>query len=79
MANILVGIIMFFCDVGMVFGAVLSYVVQIHKMWKERVCEGFSTYVSFILILSNLIRLFWWYLAHFSTIILMAAILMVIC
>ena len=48
-------------------------------MWNEKVCEGFSTYVSFILILSNLIRLFWWYMARFSVIILMAAILMVIC
>lgn len=48
-------------------------------MWNERVCEGFSTYVSFILILSNLIRLFWWYLERFSVIILLAAILMLIC
>lgn len=79
MANLLVVLIGFFCDCSMILGAVASYIVQIHKMWKERVCEGFSTYVSFILILSNLIRLFWWYLARFSTVIFLAAILMVIC
>ena len=79
MVNVLVAIFMFLCDVSMVVGAVMSYVVQIHKMWKERVCEGFSTYVSFILILSNLIRLFCWYLERFSVIILLAAILMLIC
>ena len=77
--TILVGILSFLCDCSMILGAVASYIVQIHKMWKERVCEGFSTYVSFILILSNLIRLFWWYLARFSVVILLAAILMVIC
>ena len=79
MTNILGGIIMFCCDLSMILGPALSYIIQIHKMWNEKVCEGFSTYVSFILILSNLIRLFWWYLARFSLIILMAAILMVIC
>ena len=41
--------------------------------------DGFSPYVSFILIISNLIRIFWWFLERFSLIILNAAIVSVIC
>ena len=48
-------------------------------MHKDKICEGFSTYVSFILILSNLIRLYWWYIARFQTVILLATVLMIIC
>jgi hypothetical protein len=48
-------------------------------MMTEGSSEGFSPYVSFILISSNLIRLFWWYLERFSVILFMASILMVLC
>jgi len=48
-------------------------------MYNEKLCEGFSTYVSFILILSNLIRIYWWYIERFSLVILQATILMVVC
>mmetsp|Transcript_25582 Transcript_25582/g.39362 ORF Transcript_25582/g.39362 Transcript_25582/m.39362 type:complete len:81 (+) Transcript_25582:110-352(+) len=48
-------------------------------MLKDGVCEGFSTYVSFILIVSNLLRVFWWVLDRFSLVILSAAVLMILC
>ena len=48
-------------------------------MISKQTSDGFSTYVSFILVLSNLIRLFWWYSERFSLVILFAAILMVLC
>jgi hypothetical protein len=41
--------------------------------------DGFSPYVSFILISANLIRLFWWYLERFSWVLLVAAIFMIGC
>eukprot|EP00354_Favella_ehrenbergii_P002436 CAMPEP_0170457804 /NCGR_PEP_ID=MMETSP0123-20130129/4967_1 /TAXON_ID=182087 /ORGANISM="Favella ehrenbergii, Strain Fehren 1" /LENGTH=129 /DNA_ID=CAMNT_0010721705 /DNA_START=36 /DNA_END=425 /DNA_ORIENTATION=- len=41
--------------------------------------EGFSTFVSFILIVSNLIRVFWWYAERFSLVIFSAAIIMILC
>lgn len=48
-------------------------------MYNEKISKGFSTYVSFILILSNLIRVFWWYMERFSTVILQATLLMILC
>lgn len=50
------------CDMGMIIGPCAGYIVQIFKMYQEKNNKGFSTYVSFILILSNLIRIFWWYI-----------------
>ena len=47
-------------NLGMIIGPCAGYMVQIRKMYNEKICEGFSTYVSFILILSNLIRIYWW-------------------
>jgi mannitol-specific phosphotransferase system IIBC component len=60
MVNILLGFFDLGADMGMIVGPCAGYLVQIRKMHKEKVSEGFSTYVSFILILSNLIRIFWW-------------------
>jgi hypothetical protein len=48
-------------------------------MYTSGTAQGFSPYVSFILISSNLIRLYWWYLDRFSWVILCAAILMTLC
>ena len=41
--------------------------------------EGFSPYVSFILVASNLIRVFWWHAERFDTTLLYAAIVMLVC
>ena len=79
MVQFLLDFLAFGVDCGMIFGPCVSYLVQIHKMRKEKISEGFSTYVSFILILSNLIRLFWWALERFSEVILMASLLMIVC
>lgn len=63
----------------MVFGPCLGYIIQTHSMVSSESAEGFSPYVSFILILANLIRIFWWQVARFSDIILYASLLMVTC
>lgn len=76
--NILIFLMELGADVGMAVGPCVGYVVQIRKMHTEKISEGFSTYVSFILILSNLIRVFWWYIERFSTIILLASIFTII-
>ena len=72
--NILIFLMELGADLGMAVGPCVGYVIQIRKMLKEKISEGFSTYVSFILILSNLIRVFWWYIDRFSTIILLASV-----
>jgi len=48
-------------DISMVICPCVGYIIQTRKMYNEKQFQGFSTYVSFILILSNIIRIFWWY------------------
>ena len=63
----------------MILGPCLGYILQTYTMIKTQTSDGFSTYVSFILIISNLLRLFWWYCIRFSLVILIAAIVMILC
>jgi hypothetical protein len=66
-------------DFGMVMGPCVGYIIQIYNMVFSKTAEGFSPYVSLILLLANSLRLFWLYLDPFSNVVLMAAILMIIC
>ena len=66
-------------DLSMVICPCAGYIIQTRKMYIEKQFQGFSTYVSFILILSNVIRIFWWYVEQFSTVILNASLLMIFC
>lgn len=63
----------------MVFAPCIGYVSQIQTMQSTGQAEAFSTYVSFILIFSNTVRLFWWFAERFSVVLLWAAIVMIIC
>jgi len=63
----------------MILGPCLGYIMQTMTMVQTNQADGFSTFVSFILIVSNLIRVFWWYSERFSVVILVAAIIMIIC
>ena len=63
----------------MILGPCLGYMLQTYTMVRIKTSDGFSTYVSFILIISNLLRLFWWYCDRFSIVIFSASIVMVIC
>ena len=63
----------------MILGPCLGYMLQTMTMVQTNSADGFSTYVSFILIVSNLIRVFWWYSEKFSLVILTAAIIMILC
>ena len=67
------------CNIGMIFGPCLGYVMQTMTMVQSNSAEGFSPFVSFILIVSNLIRVFWWYSERFTWVILIAAIVMIFC
>jgi solute carrier family 66, member 2 len=66
-------------DLGMIFGPCVGYMIQTRSMVATESAEGFSPYVSFILIVSNLLRIFWYQVAEFSTVILYASLLMVSC
>lgn len=77
--DIIIGLVDAVSDVGMVLGPNVGYIAQTRTMIVKKRADGFSTYVSFILIVSNLIRIYWWYVDRFNPVILMAAVLQVIC
>ena len=66
-------------SLGMMICPCVGYVMQTYTMIQTNQHAGFSTFVSFILIISNLLRLFWWYCEHFSVVILIASIIMITC
>ena len=63
----------------MIIGPCIGYIMQTMTMVQTNQADGFSTFVSFILIVANLIRIFWWYSERFSLVILVASIVMIIC
>ena len=66
-------------DIGMIIGPCVGYLLQTMTMVQTKRADGFSPFVSFILIVSNLIRIFWWYAERFSLVIFIAAIVMILC
>jgi len=58
----------------MILGPCIGILLQTREIVAKNSSDGFSTYVSFILLTANLIRLYWWYCERFSTVILIAAI-----
>ena len=62
----------------MVFGPVIGYISQ-YKLIKETKSLGnFSIDVCAILLLSNILRLFYWYAARFNLALLFQALLMIV-
>jgi hypothetical protein len=64
---------------GMITGPCLGYIIQTRSMIIRQSPEGFSTYCSFVLLLSNVIRVYWWLATPFNLVVLGAAILMIGC
>ena len=44
----------------MVFGGMIPYVPQYRKIKKTGDAEGFSSYVCLILLIANILRIFFW-------------------
>ena len=63
----------------MILGPCVGYLLQTMEMMKTKQADGFSPFVSFILIVSNLIRVFWWYSERFSMVLFYASIVMIFC
>ena len=66
-------------DLGMILGACLGYILQTITMIQTQEAEGFSPLVSFIMLVSSLIRIFWWWSERFSRVILTASVVQVFC
>ena len=53
-------LLMIYKSSGMIVGPCVGYIFQMRRMVVDKNAEGFSTFVSFILLVANLIRVFWW-------------------
>eukprot|EP00026_Physarum_polycephalum_P011324 Phypoly_transcript_11539.p1 GENE.Phypoly_transcript_11539~~Phypoly_transcript_11539.p1 ORF type:complete len:231 (+),score=29.56 Phypoly_transcript_11539:492-1184(+) len=61
----------------MVFGPVIGYVSQYNEIKKRKNASGFSTLVSLILLLSNILRCFFWLGKSFDVTLVYQAIVMI--
>lgn len=47
-------------DIGMVFGPLIAYAGQLIEIQEKKDSKGFAKGVSFILIIANISRIFFW-------------------
>ena len=45
---------------AMIFGGIVPYIPQYRKIRKTRDSEGFSVYVCLVLLIANILRIFFW-------------------
>ena len=65
-------------DFFMVFGPSLGFFIQIMKIQQEKTSEGFSKLLVLILLIANILRIFFWIGKHFTIVLLLQSILMVL-
>lgn len=65
-------------DVFMVFSPNIGFVAQILKFRSVKSSEGFSKFLSFILLIANILRIFFWVGKRFALPLLFQSILMVV-
>eukprot|EP00742_Colponemidia_sp_Colp-10_P007279 GILJ01007826.1.p1 GENE.GILJ01007826.1~~GILJ01007826.1.p1 ORF type:complete len:271 (-),score=37.26 GILJ01007826.1:248-943(-) len=65
-------------DIGMIFLPVLGYAPQYQDIRVSGNADGFSTFVSLILLVSNILRIFFWNGKRFETALLLQAFVMII-
>ena len=54
-------LVIWICVGSMVLGGVVPYIPQYRKIRRTRSAEGFSTYVCFVLLVANILRILFWY------------------
>lgn len=64
-------------DVAMVFAPLIGYVDQYRQIVKARDSSGFSRLVSLVLLVANILRIFFWMGKRFETALLLQSIAMV--
>eukprot|EP00128_Syssomonas_multiformis_P006288 Colp12_sorted_trinity150504_noHs@10454 len=65
-------------DGVIIFGGVLPYVPQYQQIKNTGSSEGFSTLVCFVLLASNIMRVFFWFARHFETALLWQSLVMIV-
>ncbi|XP_039255959.1 solute carrier family 66 member 2-like [Styela clava] len=62
---------------AMVFGGVVPYVPQYRDIKRSENAEGFSTYVCLVLLVANLLRIFFWFGRRFEYPLLAQSVIMI--
>jgi uncharacterized protein with PQ loop repeat len=65
-------------DIFMVFAPNIGFIAQIIKFRQVKSSEGFSKFLSFILLIANILRIFFWVGKRFTIALLFQSILMII-
>eukprot|EP00741_Cyanophora_paradoxa_P011747 tig00020563_g11351.t1 len=65
-------------EVGMVFGQIVGYIPQYKTIKDTKNTGGFSLFVSFVLVIANICRLFFWYGKRFEMTLVYQSIVMII-
>jgi hypothetical protein len=47
-------------DMGMILGPCIGYMIQCYKIRQEKNAQGFSPLVCLVLLVANILRVFWW-------------------
>nr|XP_002125984.1 PQ-loop repeat-containing protein 1-like isoform X1 [Ciona intestinalis]XP_009861374.1 PQ-loop repeat-containing protein 1-like isoform X1 [Ciona intestinalis] len=63
---------------AMVVGGVVPYVPQYRAIKKSENSDGFSTYVCLVLLIANLLRIFFWFGRRFELPLLLQSIIMIL-
>lgn len=65
-------------DLIMIFGSVIGYVDQYRVILQEKNSEAFSKLISLILMLSNILRIFFWFGKRFDNVLLYQSLVMIV-
>ncbi|CAH8635462.1 unnamed protein product [Schistosoma intercalatum] len=60
-----------------IFGGAVPYIPQYLKIRKTQSIKGFSSFVCFILLISNVLRILFWFVQPFSTALLFQSFIMI--
>uniref|UniRef100_A0A915I6H6 Solute carrier family 66 member 2 n=1 Tax=Romanomermis culicivorax TaxID=13658 RepID=A0A915I6H6_ROMCU len=66
-------------SVGIMFGGIIPYYFQYREINRNKNAGGFSLFVCFNLLTSNILRVFFWFGKKFETQLLVQSIVMILC
>ncbi|KAL6703413.1 hypothetical protein ACN47E_009672 [Coniothyrium glycines] len=78
MGNVLSGAVQLIAPVFIAVSPITSYGDQIYSMHRSRSSAGFSLDIPLIMLVSSILKVFYWSGAHFSTSLLIQALLMIL-
>ncbi|XP_015795788.1 PQ-loop repeat-containing protein 1 isoform X3 [Tetranychus urticae] len=67
----------FLASVGIIFGGIIPYIPQYFDIRRTENADGFSLFVCLVLLIANILRIFFWFGKQFETPLLLQSIIMV--